>query len=207
MIPPGESLPVVYAISVTNMDGQPKQVNGVTDFLPPGFTIDPGTMVLDSVPATFIEDYPDLNIQPEEIWPADDLTLVSTTLINFGTEEEPLWRWEIEWVPDSSVQTIASGARAFILLTATTTQYVSGNYYNEVFVLPNPTALSDIFGSPQPTDTRITTLAQYYESYSWNSGVVMVPSYDANASVNGDDVDANLALNFDSITITSFQIR
>ncbi len=190
MIQPGIVTYIKYTISITNTEQTSVlHVDKVTDYLPPGFhwwggTDDPG--LGEGVPSSSTEgtipwDYP------------DEVTV---------TYDADLERKVVVWIP-SPPPGIAPGDTATMVFWAVASSEVSGAYHNEVTILPQEgAALPAGFTSPQ-----ITTNEQLYTSYSWETGTVMVPSYDANAGTNGDDVDSNLSLIPGSITITSFQIR
>ena len=80
-----------------------------------------------------------------------------------------------------------------------TTKDVSGSYYNEVELLsdvPVPKIFSDIG----------VFEGEYFISYSWNTGVVIVPAYDSQADADQVLIDANMALILGGIAITSWQI-
>ena len=111
-----------------------------------------------------------------------------------------VWRVLVHWEPDPEDRTIAGGATKTLVFLAQTTQDVSGSYYNEVITVPDQTAMPQLF-------QEITTADQYFKSYSWNSGAVMVPSYDAEASADGMTIDANLIYFLGSVTITSYQVK
>ena len=113
-----------------------------------------------------------------------------------------VWRVLVRWEPASQYGTIAGGATKTLVFWghATSSISVSGSYYNEVITVPGPTAFPPLFG-------EITTADQYFKSYSWNTGAVMVPSYDSTASSDGVTINANLSFIIGSITITSYQVR
>jgi hypothetical protein len=97
---------------------------------------------------------------------------------------------------------ITPGEEATLTFTAIAEQGVSGNYYNEVIVIPknfpDPTAFNYIDGFPD---------SGYGETYSWNTGVVIVPAYDAEAEAEGVTIDTNLALDPDGVNIISWHIE
>jgi len=45
------------------------------------------------------------------------------------------------------------------------------------------------------------------DTYSWNSGIVIVPAYDSEAESEGTEIDANLALEADGVRIISWYVQ
>jgi len=112
-------------------------------------------------------------------------------------------RWKLLWTidefPGGNAVAIASGETLTMTFWITTTKDVSGSYYNEVTVLsdvPVPKIFSDI-GIFE---------GEYFISYSWNTGAVIVPAYDSQADADEVLIDANMALILGGIAITSWQI-
>jgi len=112
-------------------------------------------------------------------------------------------RWKLLWTinefPGGNAVAIASGETLTMTFWITTTKDVSGSYYNEVTVLsdvPVPKIFSDI-GIFE---------GEYFISYSWNTGAVIVPAYDSQADADQVLIDANMALILGGIAITSWQI-
>jgi hypothetical protein len=112
-------------------------------------------------------------------------------------------RWKLLWTidefPGGNTVAIASGETLTMTFWITTTKDVSGSYYNEVTVLsdvPVPKIFSDI-GIFE---------GEYFISYSWNTGAVIVPAYDSQADADEVLIDANMALILGGIAITSWQI-
>jgi hypothetical protein len=112
-------------------------------------------------------------------------------------------RWKLLWTidefPGGNAVSIASGETLTLTFWAATTKDQSGSYYNELELLsdvPVPKIFSDIgvFGG------------EYFVSYSWNSGAVIVPAYDSQTDADDVLVDANMALIIGGIAITSWQI-
>ena len=96
---------------------------------------------------------------------------------------------------------IASGEVLTITFLARATKDVSGSYYNEVFAILKATGISGAF------EAAGVTPEEYRSNYSWNAGSVTVPTYDSSAGAGGVIVDANMALIFGGISITSYQWR
>ena len=109
-------------------------------------------------------------------------------------------RLKLTWTfqPDIS---ISGGETLHLVFGARATKDVSGSYYNEVQVVLKQTTLPGEFADSGVTGDAL------YGTYSWTSGVVIVPAYDSSANSSGVVIDANLALTFGSMTITSYQIR
>jgi len=112
-------------------------------------------------------------------------------------------RWKLLWTkdefPGGNAVSMASGETLTLTFWVTTTKDVSGSYYNEVEVLsdvPVPKIFSDI-GIFE---------GDYFISYSWNTGAVIVPAYDSQADADEVLIDANMALILGGIAITSWQI-
>ncbi len=188
MIQPGIATAIKYTMSITNKESaSTTQVNQVTDYLPPGFVWLGGD-------AGGSDGWTEGTV--EWVYPgtaADGVTI---------TYDADLERYVVVWTfqPDIAVQ---AGATETLVFWALASSEVSGAYHNEVTALPT-------FGQSLPSgfdNPAITTLELLYTSYSWETGTVMVPTYDANAGTNGDDTDTNLSLIPGSITITSFQVR
>jgi len=107
-------------------------------------------------------------------------------------------RCVLEWEPLPAVP-IASGETLTLTFWAYVIKDVSGSYYNEVIALPDvhaPTIFSEIGVSDE----------EYYACYTWNTGAVIVPAYDARTDADDVYIDANMALTLDGISITSWQI-
>jgi len=112
-------------------------------------------------------------------------------------------RWKLLWTidefPGGIALSIASGETLTLTFWAMTTKEVSGSYYNEVELLsdvPVPNIFSDIG----------VFEGEYFISYSWNSGAVIVPAYDSQTDADQVLIDANMALILGGIAITSWQI-
>jgi len=112
-------------------------------------------------------------------------------------------RWKLLWTkdefPGGNAVSIASGETLTLIFWVVTTKDVSGSYYNEVLLLsdvPVPKIFEDIGLSEE----------EYFVSYSWNTGVVIVPAYDSQTDAGEVLIDANMALILGGIAITSWQI-
>jgi len=180
VISPLEVTPVTYTVHVTNMDNNQNFVTRIEDYLPAGFTYVPGS----TVSAITGNQDPHYSDEPE--------------IIN-GVERYVLL-WDSAQLGAEGYK-IGPGEEATLIFTALAEQNISGNYYNEVVVLPknfpDPTAFNDIEGFPD---------SGYSETYSWNSGVVIVPAYDSEAEGEGVSIDTNLALDPDGVSIISWHV-
>ncbi len=107
-------------------------------------------------------------------------------------------RYVLEWEFAPAVP-VGSGDNVTLIFWGYATKDVSGSYYNEVIVIPNVSAPA-IFSGIGVSDE------EYYTTYSWNTGTVIVPAYDSRTDADGVLIDANMALTLDSISITSWQI-
>jgi hypothetical protein len=112
-------------------------------------------------------------------------------------------RWKLLWTvnefPGGHAVSIASGETLTFSFWVTTTKDISGSYYNEVTLLsdvPVPKIFSDIG----------VFEGEYFTSYSWNTGTVIVPTYDSQTDAGEVLIDANMALIIGGISITSWQI-
>jgi hypothetical protein len=112
-------------------------------------------------------------------------------------------RWKLLWTkdefPGGNAVSIASGETLTMTFWVVTTKDVSGSYYNELLLLsdvPVPKIFADIGLSEE----------EYFVSYSWNTGVVIVPAYDSQTDAGDVLIDANMALILGGIAITSWQI-
>jgi hypothetical protein len=112
-------------------------------------------------------------------------------------------RWVLTWTTDEfggGDKQINSGETLFLNFWARTTKDVSGSYFNEFTVEPN-TPLPLIF-----TDIGVT-FDDFNNTYSWNTGGIIVPYYDSRTDGDEVEIDANLAMIFGGIAIKSWQVR
>ncbi|MFC1860398.1 hypothetical protein ACFLYC_02360 [Chloroflexota bacterium] len=107
IIQPGVETDIEYTISITNLDESTKQVQNITDYLPPGFEYLGPTTGLTS-------DEPQITLET----------------IN-GVDRYKLY-WEF-----SPAVAIAEDETVYMVFMATATKDVSGSYYNEFVVVPN----------------------------------------------------------------------
>jgi len=170
---------IEYTLSVTNLDGFTHQIQGVVDYLPPGFEYCyPDDPEIDCYPPSGMT-----SSHPDEI-----------DLVNLNG----VWRYKVHWIFSPAVS-IASGATETLTFWAKTTKDVSGSYYNEVNVESNasvPTIFSDIGVTPE----------NFNFNYSWTTGAVVVPAYDASSEAGDITINTNMSLILQSIAITSWQV-
>lgn len=107
-IPPNQTTPVNYIISIKNIEGNTDQIQQIDDYLPSGFSYVNGSTggITTNNPTATQE------------------------TIN-GTQ-----RWHLKWT-FSPAKSIAAGVTLYLSFTANATQTASGSYYNEVTVTPN----------------------------------------------------------------------
>ena len=177
IIPPLVSTDVTYDINITNMDGNTRFIANVDDFLPPGF---------------------------EYIGPTSGITNMEPYSENItlnGLERQHLW-WDGYQLGASGVS-IAGGANATLTFVAQAKQGISGSYYNEVLVspktAPDPHIFTNIPGFPAE--------GAFSDTYSWNSGTVIVPAYDSSTGADGANISANMGLTPSGVTILSWHFK
>ncbi|MBA7709732.1 hypothetical protein ES703_118655 [subsurface metagenome] len=165
-----------YTCAITNLDIPTRQIQSITDYLPPGFTYSENSTTGG-------------DITSEPLWgPPENINGVDRQVLrwNFGTEEMPIF----------------SNTTLTLVFQATTTQEVSGNYYNEVIVLTDMDEdVRNVFLSIGVSES------DFGSSFSWNTGEVMVPAYDSKAEADGTIIDANLSLIEGGVIFSSWQIR
>lgn len=178
IIPPLVEEIVTYDIHIRNLDGSMRHIEQIDDFLPPGFKyLGPTSNLTDMEPHSENQTYN-------------------------GVTRQHLW-WD-DYQLTASGKPVAAGANVTLTFRATALQGVSGSYYNEVMVLPNNV----------PPPTSFTTIDPDYEwslafsqTYSWNSGTIIVPAFDSETESDGETVHANLALSPLGVVINSWQVK
>lgn len=179
IIPPLVEEIVTYDIHIRNMDGNVRSIVQIDDFLPPGFKY-----ILDST---------------------SNLTAMNPYSENQtynGVTRQHIW-WNQDQLTPSG-EPVAAGANVTLTFKALALQGVSGSYYNEVMITPKNV----------PSPTSFTTIDPDYEwslafsqTYSWNSGTVIVPAFDSETESDGETVHANLALSPLGVIINSWQVK
>ncbi len=177
IIQPREPTDIEYTISITNQDTATRMLREIIDYLPLGFS--------------FIFD--------EALFPVSGITDELPTV----TWRDDLERYELRWTtaefPGGGAKSITSGETITLTFWASTTQEVSGSYYNEVIVIP------DINAPPIFSEIGVSD-EEYYTIYSWNTGAVIVPAYDSSSEAEGVTINANMALILGGISITSWGV-
>ncbi len=180
IIPPLVETIVTYDIHIRNLDGNTRFIVQIDDFLPPGFE--------------YIE------------WSTSNLTDMepySEYQTYNGITRQHIW-WDDYQLTASGVS-VAAGDNVTLTFRALATIGVSGSYYNEVMVtpknVPNPTAFTSI-----DPDYAYWSHA-FSQTYSWNSGTVIVPAFDSETESDGETVHANLALSPLGVIINSWQVK
>ncbi len=184
IVQPGVETAIEYTVRITNLDDSTHQIQSVTDYLPPGFTY-----LLNSTSGdmtTSDPQYDPLTGEP----PIETLN---------GLERQVL-RWTGTEFPPAGQVPISSPGTLTLTFWAQTTKEVSGSYYNEVIVIPSE-ELDKIF-----EDLGIT-YEDFNTSYSWNTGAVLVPSFDSRTEGDGIVLDSNLSMIVGGISINSFTFR
>jgi hypothetical protein len=184
VIPPLQETEVTYTITITNMEGSTRRITQIDDYLPPGFAY--------------------MDEEGYEPWgDITDMHAYEEDGIYNGVERGHL-RWESGYQEAQLGQNgveIAAGANMTLSFVALAEQGISGNYYNEVIVAPDVAIPPGAFAAIPGFDP-----AFYGETYSWNSGVVIVPAYDSEAESEGVTIDANMALAPDGVQVISWHV-
>jgi len=181
VIPPRQSTPVTYTVTIINTDKTRENfVTGIEDYLPPGFVYHGSTTTVMTTPPN---QGPSLHdVTPNGV-PRQLLVWDSTQLTSSGYKISP-------------------GGSATLTFTALAEQGISGNYYNEVILTPK--------GYPAPSAFNITDpplYGTYSQTYSWNTGIVIVPAYDSEADAEGVTIDTNLGIQQYNVGIYSWDVR
>ncbi|MFC1990234.1 hypothetical protein ACFLVW_06770 [Chloroflexota bacterium] len=186
VIPPNEPTEVTYTITVTNMAGSTNRILQIDDYLPPGF------------------------VYMTEYAPTGDITVMppySEYLFYNGVERQHLW-WQAGGEVDDQLLangvTIAAGGSMTLTFKALAEQGISGNYYNEVIAIP---ATAPPPGPFDDLEDEGFDISGYSQSYSWSTGVVIVPAYDSQATSEGETVEASMAVEPDTVRIISWTSR
>ena len=178
IIQPGVVQYITYTVYLTNQYTQTRTLEGIVDYLPPGFTFDEDVDVSGFT-----------TIDP----------IVQLVTVN-GIERQEL-TWTAPQFPGGIDYSIASEETVTLVFGAVTTKDVSGSYYNEILAfLKNSGITNSGF-----TAAGITA-AEYGTNYSWNTGTVIVPAYDTSSESEGVTINTNMALILGGITITSWQV-
>jgi len=177
VIPPNESTNVTYTLTITNLLNQNKGVYLIESYLPPGFTyIGPTTTNMTTTP----------NWDP-----------ITEYVVRNGVERQ-LLTWN-ETQLGSAGFPLASGENSTLIFVANADQDVSGSYYNEVLVAPKSYPDPGAFTIDDPY-----LVASYGQAYSWRSGVIIVPAYDANTLADGANITSNMSVDPNTVSVISW---
>jgi len=184
LIQPGVESDVKYTISIINHEGSTQDIEEIIDYLPPEF---------------FYTD----NSTSGDITSSDPQRSLET--LN-GVERQVL-RWTSSEIPPGN-KSFAAGSTKELTFWARTTKDVSGSYFNEVQVrtdIPVAKIVYEIIGptSIEDPDDR----EMWNTAYSWNTGTVVVPTYDSQTDADGTIIEANISLILGSATINSWQVE
>ena len=97
---------------------------------------------------------------------------------------------------------IGPGDNATLIFVALAEQGISGNYYNEVLILPKNFPVPSAFAIDSPP-----LQGEYGTAYSWRTGVIIVPAYDSSTTAEGANITANMALEPERVRIISWSVR
>ena len=180
IIPPFTPMTIEYTITITNMGIPTRQIANITDYLPPGFAYKEGTTTGG-----------DITIEP--LWGAPE---------NINGVERQVLRWTESMFPSGNGTPIQSNETLTLTFSANTSQDVSGLYFNEVIVLTDmEDDVRDVFMSFGVSE------ADFGSNYSWNTGGVTVPAFDAETTAEGENITTNLSFSPEGIIITSWQFE
>ncbi|MFC2056463.1 hypothetical protein ACFLTO_02700 [Chloroflexota bacterium] len=178
VIPPLVETEVTYTITITSNLGSVEGVYNITSILPPGFTYTGPTTTAMTSPENEGPNEPEL------------------TVLN-GAE-----RYVLVWGEDqlgNSGYSLGAGDNITLTFVATAEQGISGNYYNEVLVSPKNFPIPQAFAISDPP-----IQGAYDTSYSWRTGVIIVPAYDASTTAEGANITANLSVDPETVSILSW---
>lgn len=187
IIPPLVETYVTYTVYITNMSSNTQRIGLIEDILPPGFA--------------YVEE--DAIITDGNGDNVSILQAYSYTDEYNGVDRVKTW-WqsgnEDEDQLTSNGWGMAAGENITLTFRALATQGVSGSYFNEIFVY-------DQGGASMPTIFEDIGIVGGYSTYSWNSGIVIVPAYDSETSSEGENVTVNFGLDPGGVTINSWVIK
>ena len=182
-IPPLVATNVTYTVHITNMTNSSRFVGSIIDILPPGFTY------IEEDAITFINGVEDI-IAPGY-----------TGNGTFNGIPRKYIYWNNDQLGASGLH-LPAGDNATITFRALATQSISGTYYNEITVSPNNIPQSyAIF-----TDIGLS-IPDIGDTYSWNSGTVIVPAYDSSTGAEGENVTSNMAIAPGGVIIVSWNTQ
>ncbi|MFC2010193.1 hypothetical protein ACFLVU_01565 [Chloroflexota bacterium] len=179
IIPPMISTDVTYTITVTNEDGFARHISQIDDYLPPGFV------------------YTDNST-------AGPITSANPSISLFT--KDGIDRWHLTWDEDILGGAVLIGASEELTLTfvAVAEQGISGTYYNEVLVQPASLSTMQIYTDIDPSLSIYDLLG---DIYSWNTGTVIVPAYDASTGTGSENITTNIGVGPDGASIFSWHVE
>ena len=181
-IPPFTPMTIEYTITITNMGIPTRQITNITDYLPPGFAYEEDSATKGGG---------DITIEP--LWGAPE---------NINGVERQVLRWTESMFPSGNGTPIQSNETLTLTFEADTSQDVSGLYFNELIVLTDmEDDIRDVFMSFGVSET------DFGSNYSWNTGGVTVPAFDAETTAEGENITTNLSFSPEGIIITSWQFE
>lgn len=183
IILPGVETPVEYTISITNKDVSTRQIEEIVDYLPPEFYYF-GPLEGGYAPSGITTFDPQRSL--EYICEADRQVL----------------RWTTSEFPGGTTVPIKSGETLTLTFWAQTTTEVSGTYYDEVFVFTD----SDV-DLRQVFENIGVSAEEFGSTYSWNTGMVIIPTYDSETDADGTIIQANMSLLIGGVTINSWEVE
>ncbi len=183
IVQPGVETDIKYTISITNHEGSTQDIEEIIDYLPPEFIYTDN-----STSGNITSSNPQLSLET----------------LN-GVERQVL-RWTSSEIAPSD-KNFAAGETKELVFWIRTTKDVSGEYFNEVEVrtdMPVPKIVYQIIGptNAEDADDRET----WNIAYSWNTGTVIVPSYDSQTDADGTIIEANMSLLIGGTVINSWQV-
>ena len=169
---PGTPTPVRYTVVIQNQ-GKLDKISQIHDYLPSGFSYSMGSTTGITTQNPQYREY---------------------ELINTVNRQHLIWTF----LPTI---TIDKGQTLYLNFTAIANQPSTGNYYNEMTIIPeNP--IPSVFANIGVTRQDFNT------SYTWNSSPVLVPAYDSETEAGGTTIDARLGVEFGvGAWVSSWQVR
>ncbi|HUV76069.1 MAG TPA: hypothetical protein VMW00_05435 [Dehalococcoidales bacterium] len=183
IIQPGVATVVDYTIYVTSTAASERFIERVIDYLPPEFEYILGSV--DNVTSTLT------NLEPAE---------------PFLEEVNGVLRERVEWTqeqfPGGNDVKIDPEETLTISFQALATKDISGSYYNEVLIFLRDTGIPGV-----AFDEAGVSQSEYGTGYSWNTGTVIVPAYDASTGAEGENITANIGFELDQVRIISWHAK
>jgi len=194
LILPGVETPVEYTISITNKDVSTRQIEEIVDYLPPEFYYF-GPLEGGYAPSGNITDTDGTTSDVAIDEPQKSLEYICEA-------DRQVLRWTTSEFPGGTTVPIKSGETLTLTFWAQTTTEVSGTYYDEVFVFTDSDAdLRQVF------ENIGVSAEEFGSTYSWNTGTVIIPTYDSETDADGTIIQANMSLLIGSTTINSWEVE